>query len=120
MTAHPFLVVRNDAALAQGLVFAFCGDEMTIHAADVFKFDVFGALGRACAGVGAVSESEFVHLVDHGFCAAIFLHFAPGRRASWLILADTKSMAEPFLQATTHTSAPDAACRVHGFVSLHL
>ena len=57
----------NDAALAQGLVFAFCGDEMTIHAADVFKFDVFGALGRACAGVGAVSESEFVHLVDHGY-----------------------------------------------------
>ncbi len=69
----------NDAALAQGLVFAFCGDEMTIHAADVFKFDVFGALGRACAGVGAVSESEFVHLVDHGFCAAIFLHFALGK-----------------------------------------
>ena len=55
------------------LVGDFGAEELTVETCDVAQLDVLGALGSAGTGVGAVAESEFVHLGHHGLGAAFSL-----------------------------------------------
>ncbi len=79
---------------------------MAVHAANVVELDVLGTFSCASTGVGAVSESEFVHLCYHGAYATVFLHLSLREERKLAHLADTKSMADPFLQAATHAPQP--------------
>ncbi len=71
------------------------------------KLDALGTLSGAGTGVGAVAESEFVHLGNHGQSASVTLHSALGKAGELCaIFAETKSIAEPFLQAATQAPQP--------------
>ena len=45
-------------------------DELAVQAGDIADADALGALGLAGAGVGAVTESQFIHLGEHSLGAA--------------------------------------------------
>ena len=45
-------------------------DELAVQAGYIADADALGALGLAGAGVGAVTESQFIHLGEHGLGTA--------------------------------------------------
>ncbi len=51
-------------------------DELAVETGDVAQRYVLGALGGAGTGVGAVAETEFVHLAHHGACTAFALYLS--------------------------------------------
>ena len=51
-------------------VFQLGSDELAVEAGDIADADALGALGLAGAGVGAVTESQLIHLGEHGLGAA--------------------------------------------------
>ena len=63
------------SGLAETVLFRALGhDELAVQAGDVAQRNVLGAFGGACTGVGAVTESEFVHLPDHCAGTACAFH----------------------------------------------
>ena len=44
-------------------------NELAVQAGDIADADALGALGLAGTGVGAVSESQLIHLGEHGLGA---------------------------------------------------
>lgn len=46
---------------------------LTVHATDVIELNVLGALSGAGTGIGTVTETELIHLVDHSADTAILL-----------------------------------------------
>ena len=52
------------------LVFQFSDDEVAVQAGDVADRDVLRTFSLSSAGVGTVTESEFVHLGQHSFRTA--------------------------------------------------
>ena len=55
-------------------VFQLGNDELAIQAGNVADADALGALGLAGAGVGAVTESQLIHLGEHCFSATLGLY----------------------------------------------
>ena len=45
-------------------------DELAVEAGNIADADALGALGLAGAGVGAVTESQLIHLGEHSLGAA--------------------------------------------------
>ena len=57
------------------LVFQFSDDEVAVQAGDVADRDVLRTFSLASAGVGTVTESEFIHLRQHSFRTAQSFRF---------------------------------------------
>ena len=62
-----------------GLVGEFCFDEFAVETGDVAERDVFGTFCCAGSGVGTVTETEFVHLLDHGASATCAFNLTLGK-----------------------------------------
>ena len=65
----PFLLCLTIVSVAQ-----LGSDELAVQAGDVADADALGALGLAGAGVGAVTESQLIHLGEHGLGTTLSLY----------------------------------------------
>ena len=52
------------------LVFELSAEELAVEASDISQRNGLRALGGTSAGVGTVTESEFVHLSHHSLCTS--------------------------------------------------
>ena len=107
-------------AVKQRLLLALGGDKVAIHATDVVELDILGAFGCAGTGVGAVAESELVHLGHHGAHAAVFLDFTLREQCELANLGRNEEHRRAVLAGSHAGAATDAACRVHGLVGIDL
>ena len=111
-----FIFLRRGAEL----FLALRGDEMAVHATDVVELDVLRALGRACAGVGAVAESELIHLGHHGAHAAVLLDSALRQQSELADLSGDEEHRGAILAGCHACAAADAAGGIHGLVGVDL
>ena len=93
---------------------------MAVHAANVVELDVLGTFSCASTGVGAVSESEFVHLCYHGAYATVFLHLSLREERKLAHLCRHEEHGRSILASSDTCTTADAACRVHSLVGFHL
>ncbi len=93
-----------------GLFFAFGGDELAVHAADVVELDVLGAFSGAGTGVGAVAEAEFVHLCYHCAYTTVFLYFTLWEQCELADLGADEEHCRAILAGSDTCAAADAAC----------
>ena len=97
-----------------GLVFALGADELAVQAGDVAQLDVLGTLGGTGTGVGAVTETEFVHLGEHGLHAALGLGTALRQQCELAHLGAEEQHSRAVLTSGNTGTAADAGCAVHG------
>ena len=91
-------------------------DEFAVEAGDVAQRNVLGTFGCAGTGVGAVAESEFVHLVDHCARAGTF-NLTPGQECELAYLCADEEHGRAVLAGSHAGAAADAGSGVHSDVS---
>ena len=77
--AERYLFLWVNFACSAELFRAFCVEVFAVEASDVAQRYALGALGCTCTGVGTVTESQLVHLLDHGTCSTGALYLALGK-----------------------------------------
>ncbi len=102
------------------LFFALGGDELTVHATDVGKLDVFRTFSCTGTGVGAVTETEFVHLGNHCTDATVFLHLTLREVRELVYLRGNEEHSRTVLTCCHTGTATDTACRIHSLVGINL
>ena len=95
------------------LVFDFCAKELAVEARDVAQLDVLRALGSAGTGVGAVTESEFVHLGNHCFSASSGFHLALRKESELAHLGRNEEHSGAVFAGGNAGATTDARSRVH-------
>ena len=110
--------VAYGAKKERGLVFELGLEELAVEASDVGDGDTFGALGFAGTGVGAVAETEFVHLGNHCFGAASCLDLPLREEGELANLGRDEEHGGAVFAGGSAGSTADAGCSVHGGVGV--
>lgn len=97
-----YLMVRWCLFLALG------GDEVAVHARDVAHLDVLRALSGTCAGIGAVSEAEFVHARHHAAHTARGLNLTLRQKRELAHLCGDEEHRGTILAGSNACAAADA------------
>ena len=98
------------------LVAALGAQELAVQAGDVAQLDVLGALGGTGTGVGAVTESQLVHLGQHGLHAALGLGTSLGQQCELADLGAEEQHGGTVLAGSYTGTATDAGSTVHSLV----
>ncbi len=102
------------------LVLELCFDEFAVQAGDVGERDALRTFGGAGTGVGAVAESEFVHLFHHGACTACAFDLALGKECELAYLGRYEQHCRTILTCSYAGTATDTCSGVHGEVGVDL
>lgn len=88
-------------------------DVMAVHAADVVELDILRTFSGTCACIGAVAETEFVHLLDHCACTAFAFNLTLGQESKLADLRRNKEHGRSVLTSCNACAAADTSCGVH-------
>ena len=102
------------------LVLELSAEELAVEASDIGEGDGFGALGGASAGVGTVTESEFVHLGNHRFGASSCLDLTLGQECELADLGGDEEHRRAVLTCCSAGTATDTGRCVHRLVGYRL
>ena len=102
------------------LVGALGADKLTVESCNVAELDVLGALGSAGTCIGAVTESQFVHLGQHGLDALLGLGTSLGQQCKLADLSAHEEHCRTIL-ASSHTSTTaNTRSTVHSLIGGYL
>ena len=91
-------------------------DEFAVETCDVAQRNILGAFSGTSTGVGAVTETKFIHLANHGTCTTLTLYLALGQECELADLSRNEEHSRAVL-AGSHTCTTANACSgVHGSV----
>ena len=110
--------VAYGAKKERGLVFELGLEELAVEASDVGDGDTFGALGFAGTSVGAVAETEFVHLGNHCFGTTSCLDLTLREEGELANLGRDEEHGGAVFASGSASSTADAGCGVHGGVGV--
>lgn len=110
--------VAYGAKKERGLVFELGLEELAVEASDVGDGDTFGALGFAGTSVGAVAETEFVHLGNHCFGTTSCLDLPLREEGELANLGRDEEHGGAVFASGSASSTADAGCGVHGGVGV--
>ena len=102
------------------LVSQFCLDELAVQAGDVGNGLVLRADSLAGAGVGAVTEAEFVHLGNHVLHTTGSLYATLGKQGELRHLRRYEQHSRTVLTSSDASATADARCAVHSLVGILL
>ncbi len=89
---------------------------LAVETGDVLPFDFLGAFGFASVGVGAGTETEFIHFHDHLPYAVCRFDFPLGEQGKVADLGTHKEHGRSILASSHAGSATDAGSGIHGLV----
>ena len=95
---------------------AFGFDKLAVETGDIAQRNVFGALGGAGTGVGAVAEAEFVHTANHGAGATFAFNLTLGEECKLAYLGRNEEHCRTIFAGCHAGAAADAGSGVHGDV----
>lgn len=95
-------------------------DENTVEPSDVGRRNLLGTNGLAGIGVGAVAETEFVHLGHHGACTALVFHLALGQQRKLRHLGSHKKHRAGVFAGRHASATANARSRVHRKIGIGL
>ena len=113
---HVFLVLHVLPGEGSGSVGELGLDELAVEAGDIAQRDVLGTLGRTGTGIGAVAETELVHLAHHGAGTTGALHLTLGQEGKLAHLSRDEEHSRAVLAGCHTGAAADTGSRVHGLV----
>ena len=102
------------------LICQFCLDHLAVQAGDVGDGLVLRADSLAGAGVGAVTEAEFVHLGDHVLHTTGSLYATLGKQGELRDLAGYEEHGRTVLTSSDASATADARSAVHSLVGILL
>lgn len=114
------LRIRLVYLLLTELVSELCLDELAVEASDVGDRLVLRALSLASAGVGAVTETELLHLGDHSLCTLSCLRTALGKESELANLRADEEHSRTVLTCSYAATATDTCSAIHSLVSVFL
>lgn len=95
---------------------AFCVDELTVETSYVAQRNALGALGGAGTGIGAVTETEFVHFANHCASTTFALYLTLGEKSELAYLCRNEEHGRAVLAGGNTCAAADASSGVHSCV----
>ena len=95
------------------LFLALGRDKFAVETCDIANLDTLGTFGRAGTGVGAVAETELVHLHYHGACATFALNLSLGQECELAYLCRNEEHCRAVL-TSSHTCATAEIGRASG------
>ena len=102
------------------LVLELSHNKLAVEAGDVGDAFVLGAYSFASAGVGAVAETEFVHLGHHGFGTFCAFYTTLGKEGELRHLRGYEEHGRTILTSGNAGTATDAGGAIHRFVGIGL
>lgn len=114
------LRIRLAYLLLTELVSELCLDELAVEASDVSDRLVLRALSLASAGVGAVTETELLHLGDHSLCTLSCLRTTLGKESELADLRADEEHSRTVLTCSYAATATDTCSAVHSLVCVFL
>lgn len=114
------LRIRLVYLLLTELVSELCLDELAVEASDVGDRLVLRALSLASAGVGAVSETELLHLGDHCLSTLSCLRSALRKESELANLRAYEEHCRTVLAGCYTATATDTCSAIHSLVSVFL
>ena len=102
------------------LIGEFSLDHLAVQASDVGDGLVLRADSLAGAGVGAVTETELIHLGDHVLHTTCSLYATLGKQGELRNLRRYEEHSRTVLTSSDAGATADARCAVHSFVSVLL
>lgn len=93
-------------------------EELAIETGDVSDSDTLRALKLAGTGIGAVTESEFVHLGDHGLRSLLGLGTTLRKQSERTDAGCNEKHCRTVLTGSYASTATDASCCIHALFSL--
>lgn len=111
---------KTHFSINQGLVCQLSLDELAVHAGDVGDAFVLGTNGFASTRVGAVAETELIHLGHHGLGTLRAFDTTLGEKCELRDLRRYEEHCGTVLTSRHTSTASDASCTVHCFVCINL
>ena len=97
-----------------------CAKILAVEASDIGDGDVFGTLGLTRTCVGAVTESELVHLGNHSTRATLALYLTLRQKSELADFSCYKKHSGAILTSSRTCTATDTGSRIHSHVGYFL